>query len=210
MGHQPKVEVTRRAALALLATGLISPAMAEPQPAELSPSDASRLVSDLLKAVMDIVNRTTDEAERRARLRQVLGEFAALTSISLFLLGANRASASEAQLDAYLVLAPDYIADQFAGQIGELATQSIQIERAEAKGTRGVLVHSTFKKKSDGEIVNIDWLIAADAQGEARLHNVYLNGISPWVVKREEFTSLIRREGFDGLLAELKRANSSG
>jgi phospholipid transport system substrate-binding protein len=79
-------------------------------------------------------------------------------------------------------------------------------ERLEVLGDRatkyGVIV-STQIIKSSGEPVGINYLLV-NSSGRWRIGDVYLNGtISELATRRSEFSSILRTQGVDGLIAAL-------
>ena len=51
---------------------------------------------------------------------------------------------------------------------------------------------------------SIDWRIR-DVDGEPRLLDVLVERVSPLVTKRQEFSSLAKREGIDALLEHMEK-----
>ena len=59
--------------------------------------------------------------------------------------------------------------------------------------------------KSNGETTTLDYLMRHN-QGAWQISDVYLDGtISQVAVQRSEFSSILRREGIDGLVMALNR-----
>ena len=68
----------------------------------------------------------------------------------------------------------------------------------------GVIVKTRIVKGS-GEAVGIEYLMRQDGD-DWRISDVYLDGsISQLATQRSEFGAILRREGFDGLIAMLHR-----
>lgn len=177
-------------------------------PAPISDAQARAFVSEMVRDLAGVAQATPNPDQRRARMRALLEETLALDQISRLLLGAHAAAATPAQRNAYNALAPGYIANQFAGQIDALVTQRLNIDRVTRRGARGAIVRTSFPRRRDGSIVTVDWRLDRDRAGNIRLLDVYVNGVSPLVVKREEFSSVITRNGFDALLAYMRRSGA--
>lgn len=195
-----------RILIVLSLLGLCVPATAVAQSAAPAAAQASwtpqarAFVDAIVVDVTAIARAGGTEAATRASLRTVLGERLATDRISRFLIGANRAAANPDQLAQYDELMPRFIVNQFADQIDELATQKIVVGDVVPRSAREVLVRSQFNRRN-GSKVSVDWRVTRDAAGELRLLDVYVNGVSPLVAQREEFTSVVKRDGFAALLA---------
>lgn len=82
-------------------------------------------------------------------------------------------------------------------------------ERFEVLGEEPALRDSTLVKNqivtSDGEPIRIDYLMRPAADGSMKIVDVYLkSSVSELAVRRSEFTSVLGKEGVDGLIATLK------
>lgn len=206
--------MTRPFLLALLigfGLGAPIPALAQaaaPAAAPLSAADeaaARALVTELITELQAAASGPGDAAAREARLRDIVAKRLDSARIARFLLGANRAKATPAQLARYDALAPRFIANEFSRRIDELVAQRVSIESVQARGPNEILVRSIFPRKRDGARVRIDWrLTRAGPQAEWRLLDVLLNGVSRLVIRRDEFNSIIARRGMDGLLEHLE------
>ncbi|MBM3571318.1 MAG: hopanoid biosynthesis protein HpnM [Alphaproteobacteria bacterium] len=106
----------------------------------------------------------------------------------------------EQAVDAFSRLTISTYAARFDGFSGE---------RLEITGERlaqgGGAIVETRLVKSDGEPVVLNYLLRGSG-GAWRILDVYLSGtISELAVRRSEFSSIIRRDGFDGLIAAIER-----
>lgn len=182
---------------------------AAPAAAALSPADeasARALVSSLITELQAAAQTGGDQAAREARLRAIVGQRLDTPRIARFLLGANRAKATPAELARYDALAPRYMAGEFSARIDELVAQRVTIDSVQARGANEALVRSTFPRKRDGARVRIDWRLTRAGPGaEWRLFDVYLNGVSRLVIRRDEFNAIVARQGMAGLLAHLEK-----
>lgn len=201
--------IARRTMLAGAATALLPWPSAWGQSAAggVDSAAARAFVARLIADVSQIARTTSSSTARQTQLRALLDDRLAVTQIADFLLGANRARATSAQLSAYNNLAPNLIAATFSDRIDQLARQDITYGDVVERGGRGTVVRTSFRRNDDHSIVSVDWLLIA-AQGP-RLFNIYVSGISPWVVKRQEISAVVERQGFDALLAEMRRSSAS-
>lgn len=100
--------------------------------------------------------------------------------------------------DAFARMSLSTYAARFDGYSG----QSFEVGETIEQPRGGALVRNRLHK-SDGEAVAIDYLLR-DFDGRWRIVDVFLDGsISEIATKRSEYTSILERDGFDGLLAKI-------
>ena len=93
-------------------------------------------------------------------------------------------------------------ASEFTGYDGE----TFEIAGEHAQGQLGTVVETRLVIK-DAAPVTLSYLLRQTDQGW-KIVDVYLNGtISELARRRDEFTSVIRNQGLDGLIALLKKKN---
>ena len=88
-------------------------------------------------------------------------------------------------------------ANQFAGYAGE-HFKTISAEES----TRGRLLIKTVLIKSNGEEVELDYMLH-QKEGQWQIINVIAQGVSDLSLKRAQYTSCLKKEGFDALLQRL-------
>ena len=89
-------------------------------------------------------------------------------------------------------------ANQFAGYAGE-HFKTISAEES----TRGRLLIKTVLIKANGEKVELDYMLH-QKEHQWQIINVIAQGVSDLSLKRAQYTSYLRKNGFDGLLQKIK------
>lgn len=182
-----------------------APAATAAAPSAADEAAARALVNNLIAELQAAASGPGDMAVREARLRAIVAQRLDSSRIARFMLGANRAKATPAELARYEELAPRFIAIEFSRRIDELVAQQLTIESVQARGPNEILVRSVFPRKRDGARVRIDWrLTRAGPQAEWRLLDVFLNGVSRLVIRRDEFNAIVARQGMAGLITHLE------
>jgi len=173
--------------------------------AQIAPSQAESFTETLVAELGQIAKDETlsDTAQDQA-YRGALKSRLASESIGKFLFkGVPEDLPTAAQVATYNELFPDYIAAAFAAQIGGLAERQINVTESKARGSRDVIVRSELVNNAGIKKASIDWRIR-DIDGQPRLLDVLVERSSPLVTKRQEFSSLAKREGVDALLAHME------
>lgn len=101
-------------------------------------------------------------------------------------------------LEVFSQLSVATYAHQFDGYSG----QSFQTLSEEESARGDKLVHTALVD-SEGETTRLDYMLRRSG-GDWRIINIIADGISDLALKRSEYTSILRREGFDALLDRLR------
>lgn len=189
----------------VLALGLI-PAMSLAAETGME-ADAQAFVEAMIRDLSAADSKGGDQAARNRALDQALTKRVALDRIARFMLGASRSVATPAELAEYERLAPGFILADVRGEIAKLVAQSIAIDGVQLRSEKDALVRSRFRRKSGG-LVKVDWRVQRMADGGLKLVDVYVNGVSRFVIRRDEFQSVVKTGGMPALLARVKAGPS--
>lgn len=172
----------------------------------VSPIDgAVGFVNELTAAAnvaMGEANET--EAEKLAAFQMVMADGLALETIGKFMIGDARKTMSEAQLERYNSLFPDYITKLYAEQFDEIIGKPLEVLDAKTIGARDVIVRTQFPR-SEGSPIMVDWRIRELRSGGRKAIDIIVSGVSIMLVKREEFSAFIAANGVDALLDRLEQ-----
>ncbi len=193
--------------LFLLMISLVAPpALATETPAAPSASEEAQAFVETLVGRLSAIagDETLADEARQLNLRTVLEEELAVEPIGKFLFaGAPTDLATDKQAAQYRALFPEYIAASFATEIGELAEREIRVQRAISRGGAEAIIQSELFDNAGRMRAKIDWRVRW-IEDEPRLLDVMVERVSPLVTKRQEFSSLARREGVDALLQHMQ------
>lgn len=195
-----------RAALVALAAIFLGQwslaAMAQEEAADSDGAKAfiNKLSDDAVKVWADM---TMTEAEREAEFRRLLHEGFDVDFISKLVLGRHMRTASRDQLISYRDLFPPYIVNSFARRLGDYSNEKLEVLGTSPAGARDVFVRSRIVRPG-GEPIAADWRVRK-TDADFQIVDIKVEGISLAVTQRDEFSSVIERQGFDGLLDVLKK-----
>lgn len=201
----------KRLAAALAAIAFI--AAAAPAIAQEKPAAATAQSADIDAAVAFAKTLTANaaaaltsakpKAEQLADFRKVLGEGLALDVIGKFMIGETRKSMTPAQIARYDAAFPPYLTKLYADQFAPIVGRPLEVVEAKALG-RDVIVRTRFNRK-EGSAINVDWRVRTLKSGERKAVDIIVSGVSIMLVKREEFSAFVARQGVDALLARIEK-----
>ena len=156
----------------------------------------SRGIEDILQSEQKIDNKT-------ALFRNLINETFDLYSISKFVLGRNWRTSSENEQSEFLTLFEDIIVFTWSKRFDEYNGQSLIVENVIPDGENGVIVNSSIVNK-EGSKINVQWRLRKRASG-LRIVDIIVEGVSMAITYRQDFNSVIRRNGgIKGLLTALE------
>jgi len=163
-------------------------------------SFATSLTEDATEA---LTKDGASEADKLKAFQGILAEGLALEVIGKFMLGESRKTMSEAQLERYGAVFPDYITRLYASQFAAIVGKPLEVIDATPLGARDVIVRTQFNR-ADAEPINVDWRIRKLKSGDQKAIDIIVAGVSIMLVKREEFSAFIVANGVDNLLDRLE------
>ncbi len=144
-----------------------------------------------------VINLLTDkkisDQERADQFRAILDSKFNLKSVGKFVLGRHWKQATDDQKQKFLQLFKETTVASYSTRFKEYSTEKFEIlgHRQESDGGVTVLTHIVRPK---GEPIPIDWKIF-EKNGEYRIYDVILEGISMGITQRSEFSAVIQKGG---------------
>jgi phospholipid transport system substrate-binding protein len=175
-----------------------------PVPASASANDSAAKVVEKLHAELLGVMKQADSLGykgRYQRLTPVVTSSYDLPFISKIVVGRYWSKFSPEQQEEFIQtftkLSIATYANQFSGYSGE------RFKTISAKeSTRGRLIIKTVLIKSNGEEVELDYMLH-EKERQWQIINVIAQGVSDLSLKRAQYTSYLKENGFDGLMQKI-------
>ncbi|MCH8038535.1 MAG: ABC transporter substrate-binding protein, partial [Proteobacteria bacterium] len=134
---------------------------------------------------------------RRAALRDLIRGGFDLDLTSRLVLGKFWGRATPKQRTAFKDLFAQYLLNAYARRLDAYRIETLAVVASKRVGENDFLVQTSIV--GDGDTANAVWRVRARG-GAYRIIDVLIDGISLALTQRSEFTSVIGREGFDGML----------
>jgi len=187
----------------LLLTGLLMAA-----PREADAQDARAFVANLGNQAIQVLGPSVSPAQRVARFRQLFQNDFDVPGIGQFVLGRYWRTASPQEQQEFLRLFQEYIVQAYASRLGEYGGEPFRVLGSRPAGDETV-VTSQIDRPNGGRVM-VDWYLT-NRGGGLKITDVYVGGVSMKVTQRDEFASVIQRNGgrVDALLAQLRQRLAS-
>ena len=194
---RPALGANRRLVrLAALALGLsLAVQAALPVPAASAPGAEAKV--DRFHAALIAAMQAGGFGERMALLEPAVAEFFDVATVARISVGASWRGLSEERRAAFVELLERLILATYADRFDSYSGQRfVRLEVATA--STGTVVKSQIQRAS-GEPVNLDYYF----RGE-RVFNVVADGVSDLSLRRADYASIIRSQGFDALVEHVQ------
>jgi phospholipid transport system substrate-binding protein len=168
-------------------------------------ADPAAMISNLGRRALEVLGKDATQAQRVARFRELLREDFDVPGIGRFVLGRYWNQASEEQRAEFVKLFEDYIAMAYATRLAEYTGETLKVtgSRPEADGA---IVSSQILRPAGAAPVKVDWRLTG-RDGNYKISDVSVDGISMAVTQRSEFASVIQHNGgqVQGLITMLRQ-----
>ena len=170
-----------------------------------APSSGGDTVQGLYNALLITMKngRTLGRSGRFTQLAPVIRRCFDVALMARLSIGPSWAGLSEAQRQQMTESFGRYISAIYADRFDSYDGQKLEVTSEQAAPS-GVMVKSQIVK-ANGEPVKVDYMMRRNGEGWL-ISDIYLDGaISEVATRRSEFSTIIRNEGIDGLIAALNR-----
>src|SRR5271167_1644425 len=174
-------------------------------PVHAAPVSGGDTVRSLYEALLSTMKngRTLGQSGRFTQLDPVIRRSFDLASMARLSVGPSWAGLSEAQRQQVTESFGRYISAIYADRFDSYAGQKLEVT-GEQPASSGVMVRSQIIKAS-GEPVKVDYMMRRNGENWL-ISDIYLDGaISEVATRRSEFSTILKNEGIDGLIAALNR-----
>ncbi len=175
----------------------ILPASSDPQQA------AARMVQDLGLRTAEALSSSEAKqpAQRRILIRQLVKQGFNLELTCQFVLGKYWKRANSAQRAEFMDLFTEYLLNSYARHLTAFQADTLSIVASNPAGESDILVE-TKVNGTDGQAAPV-WRVRA-VDGEYKIIDVTVDGVSLALTQRREFASVVNRVGLEGLLKLLR------
>ena len=164
---------------------------------------------DTVKGLYDVLlttmknGRILGQSGRFTQLDPVIRRSFDIAAMARLSVGLSWAGLSEAQRQQMIESFARYVSATYADRFDSYAGQRLEVT-GEQPSSSGLMVHSQIIKAS-GEPVKVDYMLHR-AGDNWLIADIYLDGaISEVATRRSEFSTILKNEGIDGLIAALNR-----
>jgi phospholipid transport system substrate-binding protein len=183
--------------LALIVLFLAAPGEAEAQ-------DARAFIARLGNQAIEVLGPSVSAAQRQARFRELFQNDFDMPGISQFVLGRYWRIATPQEQQDFIGLFQEYIVRAYSLRLSEYGGEPFRVTGTRQNGAETVVTSEIIRP--NGGRIAVDWYLI-DRGGAHKITDVYVGGVSMKVTQRDEFASVIQRNGgqVGALIAQLRQ-----
>jgi phospholipid transport system substrate-binding protein len=169
-----------------------------------SETGAIQLIEWLGKRAIDILNQQGSSLEQReAAFRTLLRKAFNLDYIGRFVLGTTWRRATPEQRADYLELFGEFVVRTYAKRLGGYSGEALVVLKTTVTGKKRDVIVFTRIDRPSGPPLKANWRVR-EFDNQDKIIDVSVEGVSMAVTQRQEFASVTRRSGLEGLLQILR------
>ncbi len=175
-------------------------------PASAEMSGPGRFIESLGKeTVAAIARQDVSEEARSEKFERLFRKSFDVAALSRFVVGPYWRRATEEQRKEYQPLFADFIVATYARRFRQYSGETLTVDGERQASARDTIVSSRIDTP-DGPAVRVDWRVRT-RNGDHRIVDVIVEGVSMAATQRDEFVSVIRRGGggLETLIAALRK-----
>ena len=166
-----------------------------------------RLYATLLAVMKEAKKLSFDE--RYKRLAPAIEQAFDLGLMTRIAIGPGWAGLAPDQQQRLGAAFARYTISNYANRFDDYGGERFEVSPKAAPNPNGVVVESRLVK-SNGEKVNLNYLLRQDAAGSWKIIDVYLSGtISELATRRSEFSTVLQRGGADALVQLIEQRSAA-
>ncbi|HLI10400.1 MAG TPA: ABC transporter substrate-binding protein [Alphaproteobacteria bacterium] len=201
-GRRPFRVLVVLALTGLMATAVSLRAMAA---TPTSPEKAAKFVQDLGQRAVQLLGNYDEAhaAQHQAEFKSLVRQGFDLDLIGRFVLGNAWRTATPEQQREYQQLFSKWVLDSYARRLGAYKGETFSITGSQPIANTDALVETQIMRPGGQQPLKAGWRVR-EIDGQMKIIDVVVEGVSMALTQRQEFASVVQREGLDGLITDLR------
>ncbi len=158
-----------------------------------------------MTAIAFLSNKSLSQSQKENEFRNLLKDSFDMKTIGRFAMGRYWKGASVSQKKEYLKLFEKMIVEVYTARFNDYKGQKLDVISSRPDGSKDYLVNSNIVPNS-GSKIKVDWRVR-NTNGEYKIIDVIIEGVSMSLTQRSDFSSVIQRGGgnVEILLSHLRK-----
>jgi phospholipid transport system substrate-binding protein len=168
---------------------------------------AGKFIQDLgNNAIKIIADKSLNQQQREAKYHDILHNAFDLKTIGHFVIGRAYNTATPDQQQEYMKLFEELVVKIYGARLNFYSGENFHVKGVRQESDQDRMVKSEITHSGGAEPTTVDWRVRQQNDGKLAIIDVIVSGVSQSVTQRQEFASIIQRDGgkIDGLLTVMR------
>lgn len=163
-----------------------------------------------VKGIGVLADKSLSRDQQIAKFRTMLRADVDIPRIARFTLGQYWRVATPAERQDFTSLFQEWLLSNYVARFADYSGQTITVTGGQAESEALIIVHSKVNQTNGAPPVDVDWRIWVQ-DGQGRVVDVIVEGVSMAITLRSQFASVIQNSGGDvsALLTRMRAAVST-
>jgi phospholipid transport system substrate-binding protein len=173
-------------------------------PRQANAQDARGFIAKLGEAAIQVLGPSASPEQRLARFRELFHDDFDIPGIGQFVLGRYWRTATPQEQQDFLGLFQEYLVRAYSARLSEYAGEPFRVTGSRPNGEESVIASEILRP--NGSRLAVDWYVV-ERGASHKITDVHVGGISMKVTQRDEFASVIQRNGgrVEALITQLRQ-----
>ena len=154
--------------------------------------DATGFIQNLGNQAIQVLGPSVPQGQRTAHFRRLFDSDFDLPGAARFVLGPNARSLTPEQNQEFLPLFREYLAQAYSKRLAEYGGEPFHVTGSRPNGEETIVASRVERR--NGAPMEIDWHVT-NRGGRWQISDVYVGDVSMKATHRQEFASIIQRNG---------------
>jgi len=166
-------------------------------------SDIENYVHQLMNESINVLNDTTiDQNTKTSKVRAMLASNMDTNWMARFTLGRIIKTISDTEASKFIDTYQNYVISTYARAVSQYKGEKVEIQSVQKMDEEFSIVQ-TQVHKSDGNVINVNYLVKETKSGEYKVCDVITEGISLINSHKAEYGSIIASQSINALIETL-------
>jgi phospholipid transport system substrate-binding protein len=168
----------------------------------LTPDEAAKFITTLGQEATQTLNTQGALGQKEEKVREILAQNFDLRLIGRYVVGQAWRTMTPDQQEQYSKLFEEYVLRTYSKRLGGYSGEQFRVTGSRPINQDEALVTTTISRPNAAPL-EASWRVKAYPKGN-KIVDVLVSGVSMVVTQRSEFSSVIQRQGVDGLIETLR------
>ncbi len=166
-------------------------------------AEAATFVNNIGKRALAVItDKSMSKEEKNVALEKMFVESVDINWIGRYVLGRTWKTLADEKKQKYMSAYRDFLVAHYTSNFAEFTNANFEVTRVVPDDSGGNIITMRIKRPQAEDII-VDYDIRKSSDGNYKVYDIIVEGVSMITTQRSDFTSVISQNGFDYLVSQL-------